>query len=202
MKIFANNIAFVFFLSLSVASCTHQPIGQATNRVHIGIGTDRLSIITREMISDMRLFFSKQIVFKSADQCPVRIMIDPQKLRNESAERINFSHIINAARDHLRNPQNAEALSLAGRAIAFVDRERRFIAGQSKFQKCKAAKPIGADYALMARIISDDKISQEDIRQRQTLISFWLVDLDSGAKAWTSKPYLFKSYGQNDVVYR
>ena len=202
MKISVSKIALVFFIALPMLSCAAQPMGQARNQAHIGIGRDRLAEIARDMIGDMRLFFSKQLVFKSSEDCPARIMIDAQKFNNESAERIDFARIVKALRDHLNDRDHAQHLSLAGRQIALVDNARRVIAGASRFHKCKTEKKLGADYVLAARIISEDKISQDDIRQRQTLLTFWLLDLETSAKAWSSKAYLVKSYGQNDVVYR
>ena len=128
-------------------------------------------------------------------------MLDSQKLNNESSERINFSLITDGFRAHLENKDHEKSLSLTGRKIIFVDTSRNIVAGKISARKCSAPK-LGADYLLAGRISSDDKISKQDIRQKQTLIAFWLLDLETSTKAWTSPPYIFKSYGQNDVIYQ
>ncbi len=199
MRFIANNLAMIcaafIFLSCAADGASVQTPSST------GIGRDRFSTLAQNIIADMRNFFSQQTVYQSKDDCPVRIMLDPQKLDNESSERVNFDLFVNGFRDHFNDRENEKQLRLTGRKIAFVDIKRRLIAGAVAARKCRAQK-LGADYLLAGRIISDDKINRQDIRQTQTLISFWLLDLETGAKTWTSPSYTFKSFGQNDVIYQ
>jgi len=196
-------LALLLITHVYLVGCASQAI--PNTRTHIGIGKDRLAIIADSVLRDLRIFFSQQLVFQREEDCPVRIMLEAQKLENESAERIDFSRLVQALRTQMLNPRSADQLNLAGRSIMLIHENRQTIAGKPRLARCLPAqgkKSLGADYVLAGRIISEDKINQQDIRQKQTLINFWLLDLETGAKAWTSKPYLFKTIGQNDVVYR
>ena len=191
-------MALLMAFALFGCASNDAPLSASTQ---IGIGPDRFSSLAQGLVADMRRFFSAQTIYQSKNDCPVRIMLDSQKLNNESSERINFNLITDGFRAHLDNPEHEKSLSLTGRKIIFVDTSRNIVAGKISARKCSAPK-LGADYLLAGRISSDDKISKQDVRQKQTLIAFWLLDLETSAKAWTSPPYIFKSYGQNDVIYQ
>lgn len=197
---FVNYKAIIIFGTAMVffTNCTQTPKGKISALPIIGVGTKNFSQLAKNAVSDMQLFFSKQLVFDGKRDCAARIMLDRHKFENESAERIDFNLIVKGFADQLKNPQNAEKLSLVGRKLSFIDKNRNFIAGKD----CKTNQIAGADYLLGGRIISDDKITKGGIHQRQTLISFWLLDLETGAKTWVSPPYIFKNVGQNDVIYR
>ncbi len=170
-------------------------------RGQIGIGRDQVASIARSAIKDIRHFFANQSVYQSAQDCPVRIMLDSQRLDNESSERIDFDLITKGFRDHINDKANEKELSLTGRPVIFVDVDRNIVAGEFSRDKCRAPT-LGADYFLAGRIISEDKIDRQDVRQKRVLITFWLLDLETGAKTWTSPSYVFKNYGQNDVIYQ
>ncbi len=187
------------FLFLSSCVATAGSVSQQTS---IGVGETGFMLLSKKVIEDMQIFFSKQIVFSAREDCAVRVMLDSQKLDNESTERIDFNLLQQAFVERLEDKKAKEKLSLVARKLSFIDRDRNFLAGREGLPFCKKSNRVGADYLLAGRIISDDKINADDIRQRQTLISFWLLDLETGAKAWASQPYIFKSYGQNDVIYR
>ena len=197
MKAFVKILLPFLFLSSCVAVA-----GSVSQQTRIGVGGTGFMLLSKKVIEDMQIFFSKQVVFSAREDCAVRVMLDSQKLDNESTERIDFNLLQQAFIERLEDKKAKEKLSLVARKLSFIDRDRNFLAGREGLPFCKKSNRAGADYLLAGRIISDDKINADDIRQRQTLISFWLLDLETGAKAWTSQPYIFKSYGQNDVIYR
>ena len=202
---------FSFLVMICViAGCVALPAPKVG--IHqLAFGSDRLAQIANQMIEEMSLFFSKQIVWTSQGDCPLYIMIDPQKIDNESAQRLDMDVFVKHFRQSLLDEDKNADKSLLGMTIAFINPERQIIAiskeGTRKLNRpaCapeNSASQKAADYMLMGRIISDDKIDEADIRQRRSLLSFWLLDLETGAKAWASQPYIFQSYGQNDVIYR
>jgi hypothetical protein len=192
---------FVSMMLLGLVACA-TPKGEASLSSRIGVGAAGFASLSKKMIVDMQTFFSKQLVFSASEDCAVRVILDSQKIDNESAERFNFQLLVDAFVARLNDDGAAKKLSLVGRRLSFIDKNRALLAGKETRRSCFQAGKQGADYLLMGRVATEDRIDDGDVRQRQTLISFWLLDLETSAKAWSSQPYLFKSVGQNDVIYR
>ena len=139
-----------------------------------------------------------------ADQ-PPRIVVDSEKFRNDSSQRIDRNMIT----DVLRASMNRAA---AGR-IRFISRESMDIVMRERELKRQGIADVGTrgmtngiaglDFQMIGKMTSlDSRDSRSGLMQRRTQVIFELVDVETGELPWTSQPYIILRAAGDDVVYR
>lgn len=136
---------------------------------------------------------------------PPRVVVDSEKFRNDSTQRIDRNMITDALRASLNR-------SAAGR-IRFISRESMDIIMRERELKRSGVADTatrgltqgiaGLDYQMIGKMTSlDNRDSKTGLMQRRTQIIFELVDMETGEIPWTSEPYVILRAAGDDVVYR
>lgn len=136
---------------------------------------------------------------------PLRVVVDSEKFRNDSTQRIDRNMITDALRASLNR-------SAAGR-IRFISRESMDIIMRERELKRSGVADTGTrgmtqgiaglDYQMIGKMTSlDNRDSKTGLMQRRTQIIFELVDMETGEIPWTSEPYVILRAAGDDVIYR
>lgn len=136
---------------------------------------------------------------------PPRVVVDSEKFRNDSTQRIDRNMITDALRASLNR-------SAAGR-IRFISRESMDIIMRERELKRSGVADTGTrgmtqgiaglDYQMIGKMTSlDNRDSKTGLMQRRTQIIFELVDMETGEIPWTSEPYVILRAAGDDVIYR
>lgn len=136
---------------------------------------------------------------------PPRIVVDSEKLSNNSSQRIDRDMIADALRASLNR-------AAAGR-IRFVSRESMDIIMRERELKRSGVADVGTrgmtrgvsglDFTLIGRITSlDARDARSGLIQRRTQVVFELVDMETGDIPWTGQPFVIQRAAGDDVVYR
>lgn len=138
---------------------------------------------------------------------PPRVVVDSEKFRNDSTQRIDRNMITDALRASLNRAAAGRIRFISRESMDIIQRERelkrqgqadvgtRFIGVNQGFA--------GVDFQMIGKMTSlDNRDSKTGIMQRRTQIIFELVDLETGEIPWTSEPYVILRAAGDDVVYR
>jgi hypothetical protein len=167
-----------------------------------GIGIESRDIdsmadqVVRELMSRPDLVKASQ---------PPRVVVDAEKFRNDSSQRMDRQMITDALRASLNR-------AAAGR-IRFVSRESMDIIMRERELKRTGIADVGTrgmtkgvaglDFQLIGRMTSlDSRDGRTGLMQRRTQVVFELVDMETGELPWTSQPYIILRASGDDVVYR
>ncbi len=165
-----------------------------------GIGMESQDIMgmtdqmTRDMLSNPTL----------AGRTPApRIIIDSEYFTNESSSRINKNMITDRLRIGLNRAANGRMLFVGRHYSDMVAKERDLKRqGQVTTGTIGTAKAqAGADFRLGGRITSSDAVQSSGLASRYQLITFEMVDLETGIIVWSGM-YEFKKTAQDDIIYR
>lgn len=136
---------------------------------------------------------------------PPRIVVDSEKFRNDSSQRLDRNMITDALRASLNR-------AAAGR-IRFISRESMDIIMRERELKRQGIADVGTrgmtsgvaglDFQMIGKMTSlDSRDSRSGLMQRRTQVIFELVDMETGELPWTSQPYIILRAAGDDVVYR
>ncbi len=166
-----------------------------------GIGMESQDIVgmTDQMIRDM---MSNPLL--AGRSVAPRIILDSEYFRNEGATRINKNMITDRMRIGLNRAANGRMVFVGRHFSDMVAKERDLkrqgavTTGTIGTAKAQA----GADFRLGGRITSQDSVqTKTGLASRYQLITFEMVDLESGIIVWSGM-YEFKKSAQDDIVYR
>lgn len=166
-----------------------------------GVGIESQDIVgmTDKMMRDM---LSNPTV--AGATTPPRVIVDSEHFANESSQRINKNLIVDRLRVELARAANGRMMFVAREHAGMVAQERDLKrAGYVDVATTGLARAqAGADYRLTGRITSLDGLDRSSgTAQRYNLITFEMIDLETGLIVWTNS-YEFKKAAQDDVIYR
>lgn len=164
-----------------------------------GISSQDIQSMTDRM---MRKMLSESNVANR--QNPPNIIIDSQYFSNESNQRINKNLFTEHLLVGLENAANGRMKFVSRQNAEMVEKERELKRDEqlTEGNSNQAAAPSGADYRLSGKIMSQVKVDAESgKRSEYFLITFKLVNLESGQLAWTGS-HDFKKSAQKDIIYR
>lgn len=164
-----------------------------------GIESQDITGMTDMMLRD--LMATPQLVRQDT---PPRVVMDASRFVNESTQVINKNLIVDRLRVGLNRAARGRVMFLsrenleAVKAARDAKREGLTDVGTTGLTKAVA----GEDYVLTGRIASADARSNKSgMQQRYMQITFELLDMESGAIAWSNQ-YEFSKAAADDVVYR
>ena len=178
---------------------TYQDPGTRGAVSGIGIESQDIQGMTDQMMRDI---LAQSSLFASPQ--PPRVIVDAREFRNESASRLNVSSITNRLRVYLNRASKGRMVFVGRKYINVVERERelkrdgKVDVGTTGLMR----KTLGADFRLVGSITSLDKRNtQTGLMSRYSQITFEMLDLESGAIAW-SGIYEFEKTAADDIMYR
>lgn len=165
-----------------------------------GVGMESQDIVsmTDEMMRDM--LQNPQLVGRSTAP---RIIIDSQYFENQSTSRINKNMLTDRLRIGLNRAANGRLLFVGREFADMIEKERRLkregVVDGGTIRQTRATA--GADFRLVGRIMSQDKMAADQTKSRYHQVTFELIDLELGTYVWSGL-YEFQKTAQDDVVYR
>ncbi|WP_296717392.1 penicillin-binding protein activator LpoB [Erythrobacter sp.] len=165
----------------------------------VGIESRDLLAMSDQMVRD--ILSMPEIAARTT---PPRIIVDSRYFTNESSQRINQNLITDRLRTSLNRASDGRMVFLARQNAAMIEEERALkregITDSGTTGLTRAQ--FGADFRLTGNIASQDaRNARTGQVQRFTQITFELVDLESGAIAW-SNSYDVARAATDDVTYR
>ena len=127
------------------------------------------------------------------------LVVAPSTIKNESSQPFNTGMLTDRMIDHLVKGCGARVRFLAREHIDEVMKERD-AKRQGVYSPTEQKALLGADYLLTGRITSLSKRADGD-RADYFVLSYRLVDAESGVIAWTNQ-YEFKKVGDAGVIYQ
>jgi len=166
-----------------------------------GVGIEGRDIVsmTDQMMRD--LLSTPEISDRSP---PPRIIVDAEYFVNDGVQAINKNTITDRLRVNLNRAARSRMVFVGRGYSHMVEHERELKrAGTTDVGTTGMTKAqLGADYRLGGRITSlDSRSGKTGMTQRYSQITFEMIDLESGAIAWSGM-YEFARAGADDVVYR
>lgn len=165
----------------------------------VGIESRDLLAMSDQMVRD--ILATAEIAARSVAP---RIIVDSRYFTNESTQRINKNLITDRLRTNLNRSSDGRMVFIARQNAAMIEEERALKregvtdVGTTGLTRAQ----FGADFRLTGNIASQDaRDPRTGVMQRFTQITFELVDLESGAIAW-SNSYEIARAAIDDVVYR
>jgi PBP1b-binding outer membrane lipoprotein LpoB len=167
----------------------------------IGMETNDITAMTDRMMRDM-LTDSTLGIMQHAQ--PPRILLEPNSFTNESSSRINKRMLSDRLRILLNRAAKGKIVFVTQENADRVERARQLkregVTDAGTIRKTQAT--FGWDYEMRGFIISQDMLDPNTgISQRSHMITFELIDVESGSFAW-SNMYEFAKSGQDSVIYR
>lgn len=165
----------------------------------VGIESQDVVDMTNLMMKDIQ----KNPAFSNPGD-PPRVIIDAEYFINESSMRIDKNLITDRLRVNLNRTAAGKMLFIGRQYGGMIEGERALKRKGQADQGTlgKAEKQLGADYRLAGRITTQDAIDPKTgARSRYNMITFEMVDLETGEIVW-SNIYEFKKSAQDDIVYR
>lgn len=183
----------------SVKPTLYEDISTPGSVSGIGIESQDIASMTDRMMRDMLATpaLAGRIVAP-------RVVIDNKDFINESSSIINKNLITERLMVHLNRAAASRMVFVERVAAEMVEKERLLKREGivSEGTMGNTAKPAGADFKLMGKIMSLDSIgSRSGASSRYHQISFKMVDLETGIVVW-SGIYEFKKTSQDDIIYR
>jgi len=167
-----------------------------------GIGIESRDIdamadqVVREIMSRADIVGSAQ---------PPRVVVDGEKISNNSSQRIDRLMIADALRASLNRAAAGRIRFISRESMDIVMRERALKdAGQVDVGTRGRTRAVaGLDFTLIGRLTSlDSRDSKSGLMQRRTQAVFELVDMETGEIPWSGQPYIILRAAGDDVVYR
>nr|WP_314444507.1 penicillin-binding protein activator LpoB [uncultured Sphingomonas sp.] len=165
-----------------------------------GVGVESQDIIA---LSDRMMRDLLTVPEIAGRKTPPRIIVDAAYFTNESSQRLNKNLITDRLRVALNRASRGRMVFLARANAAMIEEERSLkregatdvgTVGMTRAQ-------FGSDYRLTGNIASLDSRSRSGVTERFTQITLEMVDLESGAIAW-SNTYDIDRAATDDVSYR
>lgn len=136
---------------------------------------------------------------------PPRVVVDSEKISNNSSQRIDRSMIADALRASLNRAAAGRIRFISRESMDIIQRERTLKdAGQvDAGTRGRTQAVAGLDFTLIGRLTSLDSMdSRSGLVQRRTQVLFELVDMETGEIPWSGQPYIILRAAGDDVVYR
>lgn len=164
----------------------------------IGIESQDIMGMTDQMVRDMMA----NPMLAGRNTAP-RVIIDSEYFRNESTNRINKNMITDRMRIGLNRAANGRMLFVGRHFSDMVAKERELKRQGTVTQGTlgSAVAQAGADFRLGGRITSADSVQSNGLTSRYQLITFEMVDLETGIIVWSGM-YEFKKTAKDNIVYR
>jgi len=210
MKVYCA-VAFGLFAALPIASLQADSNRRGTQAMDLdpsgrgaigGIGIESRDI---DAMSDqvVRELMARADLVRSAQ--PPRIVVDSEKILNNSSQRIDRDMIAGALRTSLNRAAAGRIRFISRESMDIIARERALKdAGQvDSGTRGRTLAVAGLDFTLIGRLTSlDSRDSRSGLVQRRTQVIFELVDMETGEIPWSGQPYVVLRAAGDDVVYR
>jgi penicillin-binding protein activator len=172
----------------------------STGRVQ-GVGAESQDIVSmtdqmmRDMLAEPRL---------AGRKIAPNIIVDDEYFSNDSTWRADKKLITDRLRVNLNRAAQGRMVFIARHVSAMVDKERDLkragAVDSGTLSQVQLTK--GADFRLSGHITSLDSLDPASgTKSRYTQVTFEMVDLETGAIAW-SNLYEMKKSAQDDIIYR
>ena len=165
----------------------------------IGIESQDIVGVTDKMMRDM---LSTPVL--AGRKVAPYVIIDDKYFTNESSTIINKRLITERLMINLNRASQGRMVFVERAAANMVEQERALkrsgtVTGGTMGQTRKTA---GADFRLTGRIMSQDSVNTSNgYKSRYNMITFKMVDLETGIAVWAGM-YEFKKSAAEDVIYR
>lgn len=180
-------------------AASHRDIEDSSHPTGVGIDSSDIVGMTDALMHDI---LAASFVGKL--ERPPKVVIDAQYFINESSSRINKNLITDRLRVALNKASQGKIIFVRREGMQLMFHEKMLAqAGITADDGSIASGQLtGADYRLAGRIATLDTIDpRTGVQSRYHQILFEIIDLRSGAIAWTDS-YNFKKIGQEDIIYR
>ena len=176
----------------------YESVGSPGKVQGVGMESQDIVSMTDEMMRDMLI--NPQLINRATAP---RIIIDSQYFENQSTSRINKNMLTDRLRIGLNRAANGRLLFVGREFADMIEKERQLkregVVDGGTIRQTRATA--GADFRLVGRIMSQDKMSADQTKSRYHQVTFELIDLELGTYVWSGL-YEFQKTAQDDVVYR
>lgn len=136
---------------------------------------------------------------------PPRVVVDSERFRNDSTQRIDRNMITDALRSSLNRASAGRIRFISRESMDIIMRERELKRSGVADTATRGTTDgiAGLDFQMIGKMTSlDNRDARSGLTQRRTQIIFELVDMETGEIPWTSQPYVILRAAGDDVVYR
>ena len=136
---------------------------------------------------------------------PPRVVVDSERFRNDSSQRIDRNMITDALRASLNRASAGRIRFISRESMDIIMRERELKRSGVADTATRGTTDgiAGLDFQMIGKMTSlDNRDARSGLTQRRTQIIFELVDMETGEIPWTSQPYVILRAAADDVVYR